>query len=52
VKLIKKTRFLGVAELRRHKTLVGMRPLARGNRLFITPIDPDEWKFITTKLLK
>jgi len=52
VKFVKKTRLLGLAELRRHKALAGMRLLARGNRLSITPVDPDEWKFITTKLLK
>jgi len=48
---VKKTRLLGLAELRRHKALAGMRLLARGNRLSITPVDADEWKFITTKLL-
>ena len=52
VKFVKKTRLLGLAELREHKELAGMRLLARGNRLSITPIDPHEWKFITTKLLK
>lgn len=52
VKFVKKTRLLGLAELREHKELAGMRLLARGNRLSITPVDPDEWKFITTKLLK
>ena len=52
VKFVKKTRFLGLPELRRHKELAGMRLLARGNRLSITPVHPDEWKFITTKLLK
>ncbi|MEK7362165.1 MAG: EVE domain-containing protein, partial [Pseudomonadota bacterium] len=30
----------------------GMRLLARGTRLSITPVEPHEWKFITTKLLK
>jgi predicted RNA-binding protein with PUA-like domain len=29
-----------------------MRLLARGNRLSITPVDPGEWKFIATKLIK
>jgi predicted RNA-binding protein with PUA-like domain len=29
-----------------------MRLLARGNRLSITPVDPSEWKFITTRLMK
>jgi predicted RNA-binding protein with PUA-like domain len=52
VRFIKKTRLLGLAELRAHKELAGMRLLARGNRLSITPVDPDEWKFITTRLLK
>ena len=52
VKFVKKTRLLGLAELREHRELAGMRLLARGNRLSITPVDPDEWKFITAKLLK
>jgi predicted RNA-binding protein with PUA-like domain len=52
VRFVRKTRLLGLAELREHKQLAGMRLLARGNRLSITPVDPDEWKFITTKLLK
>ena len=52
VKFVKKNRLLGLTELRQHKALAGMRLLARGNRLSITPVDPDEWKFITTKLLK
>ena len=52
VKFVKKTRLLGLVELRQHKELAGMRLLARGNRLSITPVDPGEWKFITTKLLK
>jgi predicted RNA-binding protein with PUA-like domain len=43
---------IGLAELRTHQQLAGMRLLARGNRLSITPVDPGEWKFITTKLLK
>ena len=52
VKFVRKTKLLGLAELREHRQLAGMRLLARGNRLSITPVDPDEWKFITTKLLK
>jgi len=52
VKFVTKTRLLGLAELRQHKELAGMRLLARGNRLSITPVVPDEWKFITSKLLK
>ena len=52
VRFVRKTRLLGLAELREHKPLAGLRLLARGNRLSITPVDPDEWKLITTKLLK
>ena len=52
VKFVRKTKLLGLAELREHRQLAGMRLLARGNRLSITPVDPDEWKLITTKLLK
>ena len=52
VKFVKKTRLLGLAEMREHEELAGMRLLARGNRLSITPVDSDEWKFITVKLLK
>ena len=52
VKFVEKTRLIGLPELREHKELAGMRLLARGNRLSITPVDPAEWKFITAKLLK
>ncbi len=52
VRFVEKTRLIGLAELRRHEPLAGMRLLARGNRLSITPVDPGEWHFITTKLLK
>lgn len=52
VKFARRTRPLGLAELRVHKQLAGMRLLARGNRLSITPVAPGEWKFITTELLK
>jgi len=52
VKFVKKTRLVGLAELRRHKELANMRLLARGNRLSITPVDPEEWAFICANLLK
>ena len=52
LKFVKKTRLLALAELRRHQELAGMRLLARGNRLSITPVDPGEWTFITANLLK
>jgi predicted RNA-binding protein with PUA-like domain len=52
VKFVKKTRLVGLPELRQHKELAGMRLLTPGNRLSITPVEPLEWKFITTKLIK
>jgi len=52
VRFVRKTRLLGLAELRLHKQLASMPLLARGNRLSITPVSPGEWKFITTRLLK
>ena len=52
VRLKKKTPFIALAELRKHPELASMRLLQRGNRLSITPVDPDEWKFITERLMK
>lgn len=46
VKLIKKTRFVSLKELRSHPELGHMRILQRGNRLSITPVDPREWEFL------
>lgn len=46
----KKTRLMPISELRGHPELAGMRILAKGNRLSITPVDPDEWKFILARL--
>ena len=46
VRLIRKTRLIGIKELRSHPELDTMRILQKGNRLSITPVDPAEWKFI------
>jgi predicted RNA-binding protein with PUA-like domain len=46
VRFVKKTPLIALEQLRAHKPLAGMRILQRGNRLSITPVDPDEWKFI------
>ena len=50
-KFVKKTPLVTLAELKKHKKLANMRILQRGNRLSITPVDPDEWEYITTKLM-
>lgn len=52
VQLVKKTNLVTLAELRQHPELERMRILQRGNRLSITPIDPAEWTFITTRLVQ
>jgi predicted RNA-binding protein with PUA-like domain len=52
VQFVKKTRLVGLAELRSHRELSKMRTLARGNRLSITPVSADEWEFITRRLMR
>jgi predicted RNA-binding protein with PUA-like domain len=52
VKFVKKTPLVSLAQLREHPELAGMRILAKGNRLSITPVEPAEWSFITKKLMK
>lgn len=52
VTLVKKIALISIDELRQHPQLERMRTLQRGNRLSITPLDPAEWKFITTKLVR
>jgi predicted RNA-binding protein with PUA-like domain len=52
VKALKKTRRVGIAELRAQPELADLVILRRGNRLSITPVTAAEWRFITTRLLK
>ncbi len=52
VRALRKTRLIGLDELRAHPELAHMRVLQRGNRLSITPVDPAEWDFIVRRLLK
>ena len=51
VKFVRKTSFVPMDELRKHKALAGMIVLRRGNRLSITPVEPAEWGYIEKKLL-
>lgn len=51
VRFVKKTQPVGLAELRAQPQLAGMRILAKGNRLSVTPVDPAEWRFICETLL-
>ena len=43
VQAVRKTRLLGLPELREHPELADMRVLQRGNRLSITPVEPAHW---------
>ena len=52
VQLVKKIPLISLSELRAHPELAHMRTLQKGNRLSITPLDPGEWKFIATRLIK
>lgn len=51
VRLVRKTRFVALADLRAQPELANMRLLARGSRLSISPIAPEEWQFITQHLM-
>ncbi len=46
-----KTRLVSLAELREHPELAQMKLLARGNRLSITPVTAEEWRFVLKSLL-
>ncbi|RYF27551.1 MAG: EVE domain-containing protein [Comamonadaceae bacterium] len=52
VQALRKTRLLGLAELRADPALADLRILQRGNRLSITPVDAAHWHEITGRLLK
>ncbi len=46
VQALRKTRVLGLAELRAEPALADMRVLQRGNRLSITPVTAAQWRAI------
>ncbi len=51
IKALQKTRIVPLAELREHAELADMIVLRRGNRLSITPVTANEWRYITERLL-
>jgi predicted RNA-binding protein with PUA-like domain len=51
VQALKKTRSIGLAELRAQPELAEMLVLQRGSRLSITPVDEAHWRFITERML-
>ncbi|ABN89207.1 EVE domain protein [Burkholderia pseudomallei] len=52
VRFVRKSPLVPLAALREHEALANMRVLAKGNRLSITPVTPNEWRFITQRLMK
>jgi predicted RNA-binding protein with PUA-like domain len=51
VKALRKTRLLGLPELRANPALADMTLLQRGSRLSITPVSEAHWQLITGDLL-
>ena len=50
VQLVRKTRLLGLAEMKAAPTLASMLVLKRGNRLSITPVTAAEWQAVLALL--
>ncbi len=48
VRLVKKTRYISITQLREYPQLSEMKVLQKGNRLSITPLTNAEWQFIQT----
>ena len=47
VQVLRKTRNLTLPELRTHAALEGLTILKKGNRLSITPVEPQHWRMIS-----
>jgi predicted RNA-binding protein with PUA-like domain len=52
VRLVRKTRLLGLAEMRADPRLATMQVLRRGNRLSITPVTAAEWRAVQALLAR
>jgi predicted RNA-binding protein with PUA-like domain len=52
VALVRKTRLLGLPEIREAPELATMRVLQRGNRLSITPVTQAEWRAVLKRLAR
>ncbi len=51
VQALRKTRVLGLPEMRDIPALADMQVLRKGNRLSITPVEPAHWQLIEGRLL-
>lgn len=52
VTLVDKTSFVDLTALREHAALEKMRVLQKGNRLSITPVTPEEWRYVAKTLMR
>ena len=52
VQALRKTRLISLAELRSTPALAQMRVLQKGSRLSITPVEPEEWAVVVSKLVE
>ena len=52
VRLVSKTKYISIAELRKYPALEDMQVLQKGNRLSITSVSLEEWQFIMKLLTK
>ncbi|MDI3510118.1 MAG: hypothetical protein PWQ61_883 [Betaproteobacteria bacterium] len=52
VQALQKTRLIGLPELRAIPELADLQILQRGNRLSITPVSEEHWRFITEHLIR
>jgi predicted RNA-binding protein with PUA-like domain len=50
VRFVRKTRLLGLAEMRATHSLADLQVLQRGSRLSITPVTPAQWQAVLTVL--
>ncbi|WP_147695007.1 EVE domain-containing protein [Vogesella mureinivorans] len=51
VRFVRRTRLVSPTELRQHAALHDMTVLARGNRLSITPVTPEQWAYLQEHVL-
>jgi predicted RNA-binding protein with PUA-like domain len=49
---VEKTKYISISDLRQYEELSQMQVLQKGNRLSITKVSDNEWKFITGLLKK
>ncbi len=52
VQALRRIRPIGLTELRSHPELSDLQVLRKGNRLSITPVAPEHWRFIVERLAR